>query len=273
MSTYDSNKIPVEKLATAVQNLIDKETVHQYFKKLFYTHEQKWRNDQKKDYWKTSVVRKLLAVNSRIRFTDFLETQINEEFETRLFYPQLITYLRLTCFDQLGQPIKWSNFENWLKSKKQKTKSEREEILKTLNGETPIESSVRLFSGYQKIYGNKNSFFNFLNNVIPNNQKEKLLASIRIRTYNETRLFKGREVKESDKLNYLYKIRNDFTHNTYNQEPIFGLGEKNKEWNFREILYESKNELWISTKNDFQLTLKETVFHGLSELIKSNYGM
>lgn len=248
--------------------------MHSYFKALFEKHEKAWRKNIKKEHWRKSTPRKILQVHERIKFTDFLEDQIGEEFQTNLYYPQLITYLRLTCFDHLGQPVKYSNFENWLKSKKQKAKSEKIEVLEAIESSDPIEIAKTIFSGYQVIYGSKNSFFNFINNVISSNQRASLTNSIQIRITNDNSpTLKGRTHTDADKLTYLYRIRNDFTHNTYSRDSKLINREAQKEWISRERIFEGDNEIWISTSRDFQDVLKESVLNGISELIKTEYGM
>ena len=274
LPTYQSNKIPVEKLATSIERWITKTEVHNYFELLFEKHEKKWRNNLKKDHWKSSVARKLLQVHERVKFTEFLERQITDEYETRIYFPQLITYLRLTCFDQLGQPAKWSTFVNWLFSKKSKAKIEKEIIVNSLNTKDPLEISNLTYLGCNAIYGNKNSFFNFVNNVISASQKEILGNSIKIRTTNESHpTLEGKEVTIDDKWNYIYKIRNDFTHNTYSKDQRLNSKKNFEEWIFKERVFEGNDELWISTKYDFQKVLKETIYDGISELIKREYGM
>jgi hypothetical protein len=274
MSTYESNRVPIEKLSASLECWIDRNVVDKYFQELFKNHGDKWRNDLKNDHWKSSIVRKILQVHERILFTDFLFAQIDERFETRLYYPQLITYLRLTCFDQLGQPTEWYDFKNWLKSKKLEQKSDKEKILQSITSQNPIEIGIQLFDGYQKIFGNKNSFSNFINSVITNDQRIKLLGSIEIKIYDAKESSQNdRDVKDSDKLNYLYRIRNDYTHNIYNKDPISKINQEEKLWNHRERIKDGKNELWISTKFDFQQTLKDTVLNGIAQRIKNNYGM
>lgn len=275
MSTFDSNIVPIEKLAKSVEEWVDNETVLRYFKKIFDKHENKWRNNLKADHWGKALVRKLLQVHERIKFTEFLESHITDEFETQYYYPQLTTYLRLTCFDQLGQPIKWIYIGDWLKSNKKRIKNEREQIIENIEYSNHLEFAQKLQSEYQKIYGIKNTFLNFINNVIPLDSKVDLLNSIRIRVYNETSpTLEGRQVTEKDKLDYLYRIRNDFTHNTYSSERIAKKDElRSDDWNFRERKYDGNNELWISTHKIFQSTIKRTVLIGLSERIKNEYGM
>jgi len=273
MSTFESNIVPIEKLAASIEELVDKDVALSYFKSLFDKHEQKWRKNLKADYWRTSLVRKLLQVHERIKFTEFLESEIAQKFETRLYYPQLITYLRLTCFDQLGQPVKWVYLGDWLKSKKKK--KEREEIIQNIQFTTPLEFTQKIEQEYQKIYGIKNAFVNFIRNVITNSSRDELFNTIKIRTSNESsQTLRGRQVLERDKVNYLYKIRNDFTHNTYNTDKFVRTDNIRKDdWDFRERIFEGDEVLWISTHKNFQKVLKQTVLIGLSERIKNNYGM
>lgn len=180
-------------------------------------------------------------------------------------YPQLITYLRLTCFDQLGQPGNWMIFSDWLTSKKKKV--EREQVVKNIANSDNLEFTKNLFLKYQEIYGVKNSFFNFLSSVISQHTKAELLNLIRIKIYNGKNI--GRDATDKDKEDYLFKIRNDFTHNTYSTSPMKKFqNKKDSEWNFRETIYKDKETFWISTHKDFEEKLKETILIGITEVIK-----
>jgi len=268
MSTYENNLIPIKKLYTSISKWVDEETCNTCFKTICDEYDSNCKKDLKKNHWENSQVRKLLQVHERLLLTDTMNEDIKNDFSRRYMYPRVITYLRLTCFDQLGQPANWITFNNWLISKKKR--AEREKIVNEIQIDNKIKFTEKLYEKYLEIYGVKNSFFNFISNVISVQTREELLMHIEIRTSNETSpTLAEREVTERDKAEYLFKIRNDFTHNTYSQGPVKGLPKKNEsEWDFRETFYKGKERFSISTHKNFEEKLKEIVLIGIAEIIK-----
>jgi hypothetical protein len=269
MSTYEYNLTPIKILYSSISNWVDEETHYRFFKRICDEFDSKWKIDFKKNYWRNSEIRKILQVHERLNLTDTLNEDIGDDFLRRHMYPQLITYLRLTCFDQLGQPANWMIFSDWLKSKKKK--DEKTRIFESIEAVNKLEFTEKIYQEYQKIYGIKNSFFNFIKNVIPQETRRELLNLIKIRIHDETSpTIEGRAVTDKDKEDYLYKIRNDFTHSTYSTSPIKNFQKiKESEWNFRETIYKEKESYWISTHENFEDKLKETVLIGIAEIIKS----
>lgn len=267
MSTFENNLIPIKRLQESISKWIDEETTLNYFKQLCDEYDRNAKKDLKKNHWRKSKIRKLLQVNERVQITEKIEDDIGNEFTRRYLYPQIITYLRLTCFDQLGQPGNWMTFNNWLKSKKKKT--EREFMISQIKNLEKLEFTEVLYLRYQELYGVKNSFFNFIRNILPYNEKQELLNLIKIRINDENSpTLEGREVNEKDKEDYLYKIRNDYTHNTYSKSPI--KKNSDEEWCFRERIYKGKESFWISNHINFQNKLKEVIFIGIAEIIRKN---
>jgi len=135
----------------------------------------------------------------------------------------LVVYLLLTCFDRLGQNSKYISFGDWLNSKKQFYKNERNKALSSLSPNAgPIESAIILHETYQDLYGVKNSFCQGIMNL-QKEVKERFLRSVKI-TFNPEYGVHGPNVsmpsyplddekKELNlKLKYLYSKRNRFTH-------------------------------------------------------------
>ena len=178
MSTYDNNLTPIKKLHTSISKWVDEETHNTYFKTICDEYDSTWKKDSKKNHWENSQVRKLLQVHERLLLTDTMSEDIKEDFLRRYMYPQVITYLRLTCFDQLGQPMERRTFSDWLISKKKR--AEREKFIKEIETDNKLEFTEKLYSKYQEIYGVKKSFFNFVNNTISTHTKDKLLMHIKI---------------------------------------------------------------------------------------------
>lgn len=121
----------------------------------------------------------------------------------------LIEYHCLTCFDLLGQKERYAEFGEWIKSSDYK--SERENV-DVPNNISQVGIAELYYSEYQKIYGVKNSFFNFIDNVLDRNDLEVLLNSIKIeKTGINIDVYELANKEEKKK--YLYALRNLYTHN------------------------------------------------------------
>ncbi|HAQ41993.1 MAG TPA: hypothetical protein DCM73_14945 [Clostridiales bacterium] len=157
-----------------------------------------------------SLLGRIIAVAARLELGSRLN---NEEVAQRLNHQQesLYTYLLLTCFDLLGQPTEWKTYEAWLSSSD--AESERQRALNACVGDNIIEKSKQLYLEYQKIYGVKNAFFRFLRTVLSRSIRYKLLDSLRIIHYKEDQQVSLGKV--IDKENYLFAMRNNYTHKAY----------------------------------------------------------
>jgi hypothetical protein len=275
MSSFEGNKVPIEKLYNSILNWVTKDELFEFFEKTFGEYDKKWQKDLRGNHWRNSLPRQLLQVHERIKLTDALQGVLSEQssVEKRFNYPSLITYLRLTCFDQLGQPIEWMTFDNWLNSKKKKV--ERNDIVARIEEVDKVKFSEQLYLEYQKLYSVKNSFYRFIREVIPSETRTNLLSKIQIRIYNDfaeslSEKYNGREPNDKDKESYLYRIRNDYTHNTFGKGPIFGFEPKNRDENqrTRDSVYVEKENHSISTSHDFEEYLKEVVLIGIVEIVK-----
>lgn len=152
----------------------------------------------------------------------------NNYFVTSPFrhYSSLTNYLSLTCFDILGQNREHVEFLSWLNSKKKIHIDERS--LESSDEENTLEEKMKqLYQKYILLYGTKNSFYDFILKKINAEQKAKLLNSIRgSRRISEHKTWidengnqvtkpQGNEkctISEIEKLKFLYKMRNSFTH-------------------------------------------------------------
>lgn len=100
--------------------------------------------------------------------------------------------------------------------------------------------------------------------------KNDLINHVKIIVHSSISTLEIRKATDREKEEYLFKIRNDFTHNTYSSGPIRGSNKTNDiDWNFRETLLKGTEELWISTHIDFEQKLKETILIGLVSVIKA----
>ena len=122
--------------------------------------------------------RKALAKN-RLEFVSII-TKLKPQFEgpqhmqtfengwthTWQFFDSLRIYLLLTCFDLLGQPDEFRDYQSWLSSSS--TLEERRIAeSKLTNPNDPISVAVELHRAYLDIYGTKNSFYRFVQRVLP----------------------------------------------------------------------------------------------------------
>lgn len=90
---------------------------------------------------------------------------------------------------------------------KKKNNSERDRIIKNESENTPLEISIKLTEKYSEIYGVKNSFYRFVNEIITPKRREELLHNIRISKAGTTI-----EATDTEKLKFLFKMRNAHTH-------------------------------------------------------------
>lgn len=123
----------------------------------------------------------------------------------------LVVYLLLTCFDRLGQPAPYLTFEQFLDSKKTKHKSIRRLALEDVGDIDYVQASKILNRAYTNEYGVRNSFYRFIENVLSDKMRSRLLKSIRqwkTRHSQEGPFFSDDEEKKR----FLYSLRNSYTH-------------------------------------------------------------
>lgn len=123
----------------------------------------------------------------------------------------LQSYLLLTCFDRLGQPAEWMDFGTWLT-----TKASADTVSDLARRQPKLDRlafTKNLYAEYQSVFGTKNSFFRFVQEILPQDAREILVHSVEI-----TRLSVPPSVKplpppsDLEKIQYLYKLRNEYTH-------------------------------------------------------------
>lgn len=123
----------------------------------------------------------------------------------------LVCYLLLTCFDRLGQLNRFIQFDDFLQGKKQRYKDLREEALRNA-GDDAVSQSLALYRTYQKHFSVTNSFYRFIDEVLPEQERRALLECIKVF---ETPLLKkasSRKLDDIEVKRFLYSFRNRFTH-------------------------------------------------------------
>ncbi len=223
----------------------------------------------KADPWSASKPMVIFKVNERIRLANLIKPNLNSTHDEKYLTHPLFEYLLLTCIDHLGQPFEWLSFDSWLKSKKKK--EERNKIINELGEVENIAFATKLYQGYLEIYGVKNSFFNFFNSIINDFQKDKFLSQITIEIYeNYLTDFLFKLGNGEDKIKYLYKVRNDYTHKTKPTGPhilIFPESTDAKGWYEKDMIYSNNTSKIKITKNYYD-ELENTIKAGIWEFIK-----
>lgn len=283
MSLYLKYKTGLDKLFTESMNqIMDEDEFYEKSKNKFDSLDEETENlsiVKAQDVLRKSIISKIQKVHNRILLLRDLRAKIaNADNFTQVYmYPGLVTYLYLTCFDQLGTPAKgWRFFPNWLDSKKHRT--EVEEIVNesrdkfeadNFNGIKSITKEI--YNGYHKLYGVKNSFFRFLREVIPADIRNNLLNSIVVEKWtHENEQILDFEVDELYKEKWLYDTRNNYTHNLFttqtNQADGKVIGENT--WMNREVILKNDGNVVVWVLDDFESTLEDTILQAIKVLIE-----
>lgn len=193
---YCGDYIDVKEISQAVSNLVAQVRIEHLYKTSELGNNFLW---------------KIGAVIERLNLCHRLQGPTVEEALEYHLRPLRI-YLHLTCFDLLGQPTDWLDFGSWLSS----DRHEEERHLAMLSFPTGLSAEdicKAMFSFYVERYGVKSGFFRFIDNVLPKEQRDILLDSIKIQKIeNPPNLGDHPEGNEKEKLSYLFKIRNEYTH-------------------------------------------------------------
>jgi len=196
------------------------------------------------------------------------------------YFDALMYYLLLTCFDLLGQSPEWVSFSEWLESKRKAV--EREEAVRSIpDGSNPVDIARHLNSRYEASYGVRMSFNRFILDILTDEERAKLYCSIQIvqgrmgGDPNTSYPALGYVVDEKSKREFLFNLRNKFTHNAVIMgssaggiSPVVyeGIAIDGKLENvYTEIHRESKNGEWlIYTVRDWPFVLKSLVESALA---------
>ena len=156
------------------------------------------------------LAKRIFEQSEQLRGTDLLKDTETGWTHPHIQHEALVNYLLLTCFDILGQPHDWMDFNSWLISKK--TKSEREEAINLISDcDTNIEATQKIYTFYQNKYGVKQSFYRFIDEILDNKERDRLLSSVQIEKRDENSSSVIIDDPAKKKL-FLYNSRNIFTH-------------------------------------------------------------
>ena len=123
----------------------------------------------------------------------------------------LTTYLMLTCFDRLGQPAMWRDFSSWLSSKS--CQIERQCPAAIQSGDDATSAALNLHRLYCDLYGTRSAFFRFLREILPEAARGRLYQSVDVFRFDLASDSAATGDDIEDKERWLYRLRNDYTHN------------------------------------------------------------
>ena len=267
-NAYEENKVPIDKLCESTKEWISSSEVHEYFRKLSIKYEQKWQNDFHDNHWASAKFRTILTVHERIQLTDKLKLQEDESKINQIEITPLRTYLLLTCFEQLGLKKECLTFDNYLAANKKK--KEINEILEQFKDGSELNRIKAIYESYKLNFTVKNSFMNFINEILNEETKNELINSLRIRINNPKDLLETKEATIQEKQDYLYKIRNDYTHNSFSTGILNKPLENDPDWTYRETYYLKKWQYSVYTKIEFINLIRNSLLKGILIIIKEN---
>lgn len=221
-----------------------------------------------------SPARRIIDITKRLKLLENLKKEHVLE-ELSCDWEPLTYYHIFTYFDLLGQNSEYKKWDNWIKSDDKNYHNMIESLAESFR-DNPIEFVKKLFDEYNKLYSVRNSFRNFINKILDDNDKKNLLNSI----YIEERELPPKDIKkkcitnENDKIDFIFKLRNYYTHSLKQSDgvdPIF-LNEKNhlnSEYRIRLIEIE-KNKATIYSTKGWPDVLDVTIKKGLASFIRNS---
>ena len=278
MSLFEQYKPSLDKMFQVSMNqVMDEESFYEAVKDKFDILEEKIEGlsaEKAQKIFSKSVISRAQKVHNRILLIRDLIGKIGnaDNFIELYMYPGLITYLYLTCFDQLGAPIKgWRFFPAWIDSK-----SCADEV------ETAIDSAMAKFdepklmvkdvyNQYHENYGVKNSFFRFLREILPIDSRNILLNSILVEKWaNGNEQIFPFEVDDVYKEKWLHEVRNNYTHNLFTTQTNAADGKfiGEEKWLIRERKLTADGTIIIWVIDDFDSILENCVLQGIQVLIE-----
>lgn len=157
------------------------------------------------------------SLNTQFRVPSLIrETENGGWTHPWMYFDSLRSYLLLTCFDLLGQPAPYKDFQCWLSASS--TKADRDAALATVEKEPSLIAAVGyVHRQYLAQYGTKNSFYRFIKEILPTAARTDLLYSVHIRMIDPQQNKEVRKIESDDeKTAFLYNVRNVYTHRAVN---------------------------------------------------------
>jgi hypothetical protein len=187
-------------------------------------------------------------------------------------WQSLVEYHLLTCFDLLGQPADWMNAYEWLSSSRPAHIQQRNAILEPRVGLPQLEVTKALLQGYNDNFGARRSFVRFIREILPDEVRAELLASIRVhRNALPPVITELPEGDDSYKEEFLYRIRNEYTHQARERggfHPDFVGMRTDGDWVRR--VQEIRGEDWITVMTrGWPELLEKVVVEGLVSRIRT----
>jgi hypothetical protein len=216
-----------------------------------------------------SLAKQILEQGEELRNPSLIQDQEAGWTHPYIQHDALINYLLLTCFDILGQSNEYLSFNSWLEASKTKYKCERDEVVERIpDSAKPVEIAKIMYAEYNNIYGVKTSFYRFIDEILTEEARERLLLSVRIgqKTRKEELVFIDNPSKKKE---FLYESRNLFTHHlTPTGSPARGV--------WPELMMIENNKLmWgyshVRTKKDYSYHVRRWPFE-LFEIISNIIG-
>lgn len=283
MSLYEDHKIALERLyREIIRDTMKESDFYDKTKKKFEDLEQKIEGLDKNNALrkiKKSLINRILKVYNRVLLIRDLNAQLNNaKNQLQVYmYPGLITYLYLTCFDQLGQPYDgWYFFPNWINSKSKVSEvdeiiAEAKDNIKGDNADDAKRLIKYVYDRYHEIYGVRNSFYRFIRKIIPDEIRRNLLDSILVEQFSKDgNKIDGFQVDDLFKEKWLYNTRNNYTHNLFTVETNVAPGKREgiNTWLLREEIHSSDNVVVIWVLEDFNSILESSIITAIRKLIE-----
>lgn len=285
MSLYEKYKTSLDKVYQESMNqLMDEETFYDATKKQFDILESQidgLGNAKAQTILSKSLINRILKVHNRIILIRDLAAKMSyaDNIIQVYMYPGLVTYLYLTCFDQLGTPIKgWYFFPAWIDSTS--CESEVEDVINSATEKFGIDDFDErkamiqdVYNQYHEMYGVKNSFFRFLREILPEERRDVLFNSILVEKWtDDNEQVLPYNVSEVYKEKWLYETRNNYTHNLFTTETNVTDGKfiGEEKWLIREKILKEDGTIVIWVMDNFNLTLEDCILRGIQVLIEGN---
>ena len=176
----------------------------------------------------------------------------------------------LTCFDTLGQEAGWLPFGNWLSSTESDHLVQRQQaVSKDRAGQDSVADARALLATYNARFGVLHAFRHYLLGVLTEGQRTAFLEHLRIDRRSRPGLEEVRGVSEEAKIDYLFRIRNEYTHDAEPGRAFEPLhGNPAAPWALREQI-DSERELKSIYVRDWFNALDTAVADGLANRIRA----